>query len=395
MSRTSKRYAVYPSKKTVEVLGESIPTLNQAVECWAALLARAMARNAETFLDPSRLSHIAPCIEAKEGIDEWRLMAELLKEMHFEPEFPNPGELLHTAFEDANTLENLGKKWFSSSFEMESFTECLHRDVKMLSQKLRSLDYIHAWALISAVQWYWRHSEKIDFRKDRWWTLPFRREHLKSKNEQSQAQKRTTGAMARAEKRFAIYPAPRAAEVVGESLPAFNQAIECWAALVARATADNAKSFQEPEEDGDNEAFGEWSMLAEVLKGMRFEAEFMNPSELIASTVEDAHRLESAGNRFLPAHFQIWRNIRPENRQPEIDEHVRMLVEKLRDPKFDYSHAWALIVAVRWYWERADKIKPMRDRWWTLQFRRAEKNESSYIERKGGRPKQEGKDRKK
>jgi len=342
-----------------------------------------MARNADTFFNYEASLH--PCVDA---LKEWCLMAELLKGMDIEPEFPNPGELLVTGLEDAHLLEKVGEKWFHT-FDDDDWSRGLKSCVETLKKKLRGLDYIHAWALIAAVQWYWRHSDKIDFRKDPWWTLAFRRKPLTQKKEQSQPQRRTSGALARAEKRFAIYPAPRAIEVVGDSLPALNQAIECWAALVARATADNAKNFQERFKGDDlfYDTFAEWSMLAEVLKGMRFEAEFMNPGGLIASTVEDSHRLEGTGDRWLPLHYD------EENRQPEIDELVRKLVEKLRN--LDYSHAWAMILAVRWYWEHADSIDLKAYWWWTLQFRRRSKSESFRVESKSGEAKRQDKTTKK
>jgi hypothetical protein len=397
MDRQTKRYAVYPSKRAVEVLGGSIPALNQAIECWAALLARATARNADAFWNFSRfgMTWENERLEDMQGIDEWCLLAELLKEIRVEPEFPNPEELVVTAFEDAHTLEKVGKKWFQSDFDMDRYAKGLELNVQRLTKKLRSLDYVHTWALITAVQWYWRHSEGIDFQKDPWWTLTFRRERQLSKKDLAPAQtKRTTGALARAEKRFAIYPAPRAVELVGGSLPALNQAIECWAALIARATADNAKSFWEPDLDGANEGFAEWSMLAQVLKGMRFEAEFMNPNGLIASAVEDAHRLENIGAGFLLyVRDKSWKSI-VKDRQPEIDGGVGKLVEKLRSQSFEYVHAWATIVAVRWYWEHADKIERLRDPWWTLQFRRSGHGGTIGDEPKGGKPKREAKAKK-
>ena len=49
--------------------------------------------------------------------------------------------------------------------------------------------------------------------------------------------------MARSDTRYSVYPAPKAVEVVGNSSPALNQAIECWATLLTRAIADNARKF--------------------------------------------------------------------------------------------------------------------------------------------------------
>jgi len=324
-------------------------------------------------------------IQDHQGIDEWCLLAELLKEMHVEPEFPNPSELLVAAFDDANTLEKAGEKWFQSEFDGEPFATGLTESIRNLRERLAGLDYVHTWALITAVQWYWVNSAAIDFRKDPWWTLAFRRgRQAATKGEKRSRAKRTTGALARAGQRFAIYPAPKAVELIGDSLPSLNQAIECWAALIARATADNARVFQEPDLDGNDQGFAEWSLLAEVLKGMKFEAEFMNPSGLIASAVEDAHRLENLGSKFLVYVQERTVSSMFKNRQPEFDDGVQKLVVKLRSHNFGYVHAWAVIIAVRWYWDRVGKIEALRDRWWTLQFRRSAKDTEVGDGRKAG-----------
>jgi hypothetical protein len=45
------------------------------------------------------------------------------------------------------------------------------------ADRLLALVYVHAWALIVAVQWFWEHQDHgIDIKKDPWWTLAFRRQ---------------------------------------------------------------------------------------------------------------------------------------------------------------------------------------------------------------------------
>jgi hypothetical protein len=167
--------------------------------------------------------------------------------------------------------------------------------------------------------------------------------------------------MARSDKRYSVYPAPRAIEILGASAPELNQALECWAALLARAIADNSKVFRGPSDSIS--MLNEWGVLAEVLKGMRFDPEFAHPKELLATAVEDAHRLENIGSRWCQA-FSGSR-----------DEAVGKLVEKLR--KLDYPHAWAIIVAVQWFWEHHEAIDMKKDPWWTLAFRRKWNQEHS------------------
>src|SRR5689334_22627764 len=106
MARSDTRYSVYPALKAIEVVGTSAPALNQAIECWAAQLARATADNARKFWngEPTTLTGR---IEDMHALKEWCVLADTLQDMHFDTEFANPGQLLATAVEDANRLENI------------------------------------------------------------------------------------------------------------------------------------------------------------------------------------------------------------------------------------------------------------------------------------------------
>jgi hypothetical protein len=179
--------------------------------------------------------------------------------------------------------------------------------------------------------------------------------------------------VARSDTRYSVYPAPKAIEVLGNSAPALNQAIECWAALLARATADNAKAFCWNEEGAsvghltgkmeDLHAFRPWCVLAEALKDKRFDTEFANPGELLATAIEDAHRMDNAAEKWFSSEFDGDEYARG------LESAVKDLVAKLRG--LDYAHAWAVIVAIQWYWEHQhEDIDISKDRWWTLAFRR-------------------------
>lgn len=185
MARSDTRYSVYPAPKAIELVGNSAPALNQAIECWAALLARATADNAKTFFwDDQGVSvgHITGKLADMHALRPWCVLAEALKDMRFDPEFANPGELLATAVEDAHRMENIADKWFSSEFDGEEYARGLESAVKELVKKLRCLDYAHAWAVIVAIQWYWEHrNEGIDIKKDTWWALSFRRQWHQTK----------------------------------------------------------------------------------------------------------------------------------------------------------------------------------------------------------------------
>jgi hypothetical protein len=177
MARSDTRYSIYPAPKAVEVVGSTSPALNQAIECWAALLARALADNDKTF-SQSFSDNIAG-VWREQPLHEWGLLTEALNGIRFDPEFANPGDLLAAAVEDADRLENAGRKWFYSQFDEVGDAYLKGRDsaIKKLVKKLRELDYAHAWAVIGASRWFWEHyKEGIDIEKDQWWTLAFRRQ---------------------------------------------------------------------------------------------------------------------------------------------------------------------------------------------------------------------------
>jgi hypothetical protein len=111
------------------------------------------------------------------GLKEWSFLACVLKDRPFDPEYANPGELLATAVEDAHRFENAAVKWFVTGTDFENIQAEADADVGMLVEKLRKLDYVHAWAVIVAVQWFWEHHDGgIDIEKDSWWKLAFRRQ---------------------------------------------------------------------------------------------------------------------------------------------------------------------------------------------------------------------------
>jgi hypothetical protein len=195
MARSDTRYSVYPAHKAIEVVGNTAPALNQAIECWAALLTRAMADNAETL--SASYSQYVPFELYENCLHDWALLATVLRGMRFDPDFANPGELVATAVEDAHRLEKVGREWFSSELDIE--WKQVDVAVGKLVEKLRDkdFDYCHAWAVIVAVNWLWEHQEQgIDIKKDPWWTLAFRRkwnskEVQKGKRPSVDARKRT------------------------------------------------------------------------------------------------------------------------------------------------------------------------------------------------------------
>jgi hypothetical protein len=180
--------------------------------------------------------------------------------------------------------------------------------------------------------------------------------------------------MARSDTRYSIYPAPKAVELLGDTAPALNQAIECWATLVTRSIADNSRKFSKRSGDpADGQPLDEWGMLAEGLKEVRVDAEFPNPGALLATAVEDAHRVQNIGwNWFDAEHLQGHWDEYDSLREKVIKE----LIKKVQE--LDYSHAWALLLTVRWFWQlSAEGADIKNSEWWTLEFRRTWKEKQA------------------
>lgn len=193
MARSDTRYSVYPNTRAVDFLGNSAPALNRAIECWAALLTRAMADNAKKIWNPQAVNSSGR-LEDMYAIQEWCVLADTLKDMPFNPDFANPGELLATAVEDANKLDDIGSKWFMENLPSEDYSrvELADKCIAELAKTLRGLDYVHAWAVFVAVQWFWEHhAEGIDIKKDEWWTLSFRRQWLPLPKVKKSSKRRT------------------------------------------------------------------------------------------------------------------------------------------------------------------------------------------------------------
>ena len=185
--------------------------------------------------------------------------------------------------------------------------------------------------------------------------------------------------MARTDTRYSVYPAPKAVEILGPSAPALNQALECWAALLVRAMADNSRQFEQSDAEINNMLgklcqMNEWSLIARALMGLRFDPDFGNPGYLLAAGVADAHRLEYIGAACLD-----WcGNDSTVIKDKHIDAAVVGVVEKLSC--LDYVHAWAVIVAVQWFWEHSDEgINVKNDQWWTPGFRRQWRGKQSGM----------------
>ena len=133
MARSDTRYSVYPVPKAVEVVGDSAPALNQAIECWAELLARTMADNTRTF---------------SESYSEWQIDLCTRNVCMIGPSWPaysGQSGLMRTSPSRANCwrrrlrthrLESIGDKWYFTEVD-ESGRKDRDAAVGRLAEELR------------------------------------------------------------------------------------------------------------------------------------------------------------------------------------------------------------------------------------------------------------------
>ena len=142
----AKRITVYPDEQTLRVLGETTPELNRALEVHGEQIVRATA-----------------AINDQLCRGEWSYLADCFNGTLFEPGFSNLGDCLAHGVEDEDEFYRTGQK--------RGVT------VAALAEKLRRLSYIEAWAVVTAISWFWQHHEQINVDQDEWWTIGFRLAH--------------------------------------------------------------------------------------------------------------------------------------------------------------------------------------------------------------------------
>jgi hypothetical protein len=134
-----RQSTVWPQPGAVTTLGGyRARWLNQSIECWSALLAQASREVAEQFDET-----------------QWQLLAKALSERVFIPAVSRPGLLVADALAAQTS-----------------------KPAQALARTCADLDYLHAWAVIWAVQWYWDNVEGIK-KGDAWWDVDYRRAHAR------------------------------------------------------------------------------------------------------------------------------------------------------------------------------------------------------------------------
>ena len=124
----------YPEHWTHPVVGNGSADWNRAIECWSSVLVKAAKENAKAF-----------------NRDEWNLLAKSLgpinrgrdAECRLPTSYEQPGIFLAGLVNDTDT-----------------------------AMKLSELDYVHAWAVLKAIDWRLTLNVVIKPR-DAWWTPEF------------------------------------------------------------------------------------------------------------------------------------------------------------------------------------------------------------------------------
>ena len=144
MPAKNKVYTIYPDPRVTAIIGMRVSEIHAALDCWAILLARATVDNAAGEFTKQ----------------EWAALAEALTRTRPSPELASPGDFLALVLKDADAIEGIAAK---------------HKvDIASLGTKLAKLDYVHAWAVITAVEWYKDNKDRVSA-SDPWWTLDFKR----------------------------------------------------------------------------------------------------------------------------------------------------------------------------------------------------------------------------
>src|SRR5262245_18214143 len=140
MARSDARYSVYSAAEATEILGGTAPALSQAIECWSSLITRAIADNSRKF---SRLNEPDIFGELGHALEDWAFLAEGLKEVRIDPDFPNPSAILATALEDSNRLNDLGAKWFHAEHlegKPHDYDSLREKEIEAVIEKVNKLD---------------------------------------------------------------------------------------------------------------------------------------------------------------------------------------------------------------------------------------------------------------
>jgi hypothetical protein len=132
----------------------------------------------------------------------------------------------------------------------------------------------------------------------------------------------------------------------GNLTDAVEWAVGVWADALERAAAENAQTIC-PEA---------WCLIADVCNGTPWDR-IGNPAVMLAANVEDGHKFNRSGFKWF------------DGPADSINRSVAELVRNLA--ALDHAHAWAVVLAVTWFWQHSqDQIDALHDPWWNPKWRR-------------------------
>jgi hypothetical protein len=141
-----------PRDVTPAVGGYRTVPLTQAIRIVAHMLGEAATRVAPSF-----------------SPQEWDVIAKSFQGRTVEPEHPMPGHSLARIVERSHHFYKTGAR----------LGENADQDVANLVARLETLDYLNAWAVIIACQFYWDWQDRLESEPGfKWWDLADRRELL-------------------------------------------------------------------------------------------------------------------------------------------------------------------------------------------------------------------------
>lgn len=147
--------SVYPPRKVEIPLGgyRSTP-FTQAIRCWAKLFEPACVEVAAAF-----------------SSEEWQFLWAATKgdTTAFDPEHSRPGSMIAERIERAIVFQ-IGLE------ELHKSTKIGKERAAAIAERVRQLDYLHAWAVIWALQW--RADFKNGVPDGEWWTLAHRQANM-------------------------------------------------------------------------------------------------------------------------------------------------------------------------------------------------------------------------
>jgi hypothetical protein len=139
-----------PVEVTASVGAYRTVALTQAIRVVAHLLGDAAVRVASAFTPP-----------------EWGVIARSFQGRQVEPEHPMPGHSLARIVERSHHHYRTGS----------SLGKGADQAVEKVVARLEKLEYLDAWAVIIACQFYWDRQDQLESEPDfKWWELPQRRE---------------------------------------------------------------------------------------------------------------------------------------------------------------------------------------------------------------------------